>query len=90
MKRKFLLASIALMAACGNSGEATPDPNGPVVTEEQPAPVPDSATDVDALAMARLDEFSTVLLDIRAYHHRPELAEVRDRLLQFCRGGSQP
>lgn len=47
------------------------------------------ALDRDALAMARLDEFSTVLLDIRAYHHRPELAEVRDRLLQFCRGGGR-
>lgn len=45
--------------------------------------------DRDGLAMARLDEFSTVLLDIRAYHHRPELAEVRDRLLQFCRGGGR-
>lgn len=48
-----------------------------------------TALDRDALAMARLDEFSTVLLDIRAYHHRPELAEVRDRLLQFCRGGGR-
>jgi len=45
--------------------------------------------DRDALAMARLDEFTTVLLDIRAYHHRPELAEVRDRLLQFCRSGGR-
>jgi hypothetical protein len=48
-----------------------------------------TALDRDALAMARLDEFSTVLLDIRAYHHRPDLAEVRDRLLQFCRGGGR-
>lgn len=48
-----------------------------------------TALDRDALALARLDEFSTVLLDIRAYHHRPELAEVRERLLQFCRGGGR-
>ncbi len=48
-----------------------------------------TSLDRDALAMARLDEFSTVLLDIRAYHHRPDLAEVRDRLLQFCRGGGR-
>ncbi|MEQ1631626.1 MAG: PIG-L family deacetylase, partial [Planctomycetota bacterium] len=48
-----------------------------------------TALDRDALALARLDEFSTVFLDIRAYHHRPELAEVRDRLLQFCRGGGR-
>ncbi len=48
-----------------------------------------TALDRDALAMAKLEEFSTVLLDIRAYHHRPELAEVRDRLLQFVRGGGR-
>jgi Zn-dependent metalloprotease len=54
MKRKLLLASIALLTACGNSGEATPpDPSGPVITQEQPTAVPDSATDVTALAMAR-------------------------------------
>lgn len=47
------------------------------------------ALDRDALAMAKLDDFTTVLLDIRAYHHRPELAEVRDRLLQFCRSGGR-
>ena len=48
-----------------------------------------TALDRDALALVRLDEFTTVLLDIRAYHHRPELAEVRDRLLQFCRSGGR-
>ena len=48
-----------------------------------------TSIDRDALAMAKLEEFSTVLLDIRAYHHRPELAEVRDRLLQFVRGGGR-
>jgi hypothetical protein len=51
--------------------------------------VPFVSLDRDALAMARLDEFSTVLLDIRAYHHRPELAEVRDRLLQYVRAGGR-
>ncbi len=43
----------------------------------------------DDLAVARLDEFGTVLLDLRAYHHRPELAEHRDRLLQYCRAGGR-
>lgn len=45
--------------------------------------------DRDALAMARLEEFTTVLLDIRAYFHRPELAEMRDRLLQFVGAGGR-
>jgi len=45
--------------------------------------------DRDALAMARLEEFTTVFLDIRAYFHRPELAELRDRLLQFVGAGGR-
>jgi hypothetical protein len=45
--------------------------------------------DRDALATARLDDFATLLLDIRAYHHMPELAEHRDRILQFCRAGGR-
>ncbi|MBK8097536.1 MAG: PIG-L family deacetylase [Planctomycetes bacterium] len=45
--------------------------------------------DRDALATARLDQFTTLLLDIRAYHHMPELAEHRDRILQFCRAGGR-
>ena len=45
--------------------------------------------DRDALMMARLEEFTTVLLDIRAYFHRPELADVRERLLQFVRAGGR-
>lgn len=48
-----------------------------------------TSLDGDALALVRLDEFTTVLLDIRAYFHRPELAEMRDRLLQFCRSGGR-
>lgn len=48
-----------------------------------------TALDRDALAVARLEDFSTLLLDMRAYHHRPELAEYRDRLLQFCRAGGR-
>jgi len=48
-----------------------------------------TALDRDALMTAKLEDFTTVLLDIRAYHHRPELAEVRDRLLQFCRAGGR-
>jgi|GEM_PF-2358007 len=45
--------------------------------------------DRDALVSSNLDQFSVVFLDIRAYHHRPELAEVRERLQQFCRGGGR-
>lgn len=45
--------------------------------------------DRDALAVARLEEFSTLLLDMRVYHHRPELAEVRDRILAWCRAGGR-
>ena len=51
--------------------------------------VPFTALDRDALMTARLEDFSAVLLDIRAYHHRPELAEVREQLLQYCRGGGR-
>ncbi len=45
--------------------------------------------DRDALATARLEDFTTLLLDMRAYHHVPELAEHRDRILQFCRAGGR-
>ena len=31
----------------------------------------------------------SLLLDMRAYHHAPELAEHRDRILQFCRAGGR-
>ncbi len=47
------------------------------------------ALDRDALATTRLSDFSTLLLDMRAYHHRPELAEMRDRILQYCRAGGR-
>ncbi|HEX5053429.1 MAG TPA: PIG-L family deacetylase, partial [Planctomycetota bacterium] len=48
-----------------------------------------TSLDGDALALTRLEEFTTLLLDIRAYYHRPELAEVRDRILQYCRSGGR-
>jgi LmbE family N-acetylglucosaminyl deacetylase len=51
--------------------------------------VPVVALDRDGLALARLEDYSTLLLDIRAYHHRPELAELRDRLLQFVAAGGR-
>jgi LmbE family N-acetylglucosaminyl deacetylase len=47
------------------------------------------ALDRDALMTTRLEDFTTVLLDIRASFHRPELAEVRDRLLQFVSAGGR-
>jgi LmbE family N-acetylglucosaminyl deacetylase len=48
-----------------------------------------TALDRDALVTARLEQFSALLLDIRAYHHRPELEEVRERVLQYCRAGGR-
>jgi LmbE family N-acetylglucosaminyl deacetylase len=51
--------------------------------------VPFTALDRDALLTANLEDFTAVLLDIRAYHHRPELAEVHERLLTYCRGGGR-
>ena len=51
--------------------------------------IPFVSLDRDALVSTDLDQFSVVFLDIRAYHHRPELAEVRERLQQFCRGGGR-
>ncbi len=51
--------------------------------------IPFVSLDRDALVSTDLDRFSVVFLDIRAYHHRPELAEVRERLQQFCRGGGR-
>ena len=51
--------------------------------------IPFTSLDSDALVAAELDQFTVVLLDIRAYFHRPELAEVRERLQQFCRSGGR-
>ncbi|MEZ6037974.1 MAG: PIG-L family deacetylase [Planctomycetota bacterium] len=51
--------------------------------------IPFTTLDRDALVTTQLEQFTALLLDIRAYHHRPELAEVRDRLLQYCRGGGR-
>ena len=51
--------------------------------------VPFTSLDRDALLLANLDDFTAILLDIRAYHHRPELAEMRDRLLAYCRAGGR-
>lgn len=51
--------------------------------------VPYVALDRDALVATTFDGFTAVLLDIRAYHHREELAEVRDQLLRYCRAGGR-
>lgn len=51
--------------------------------------VPYAALSRDELMGARLEDFTAVLLDIRACFHRPELAELRDRLQQYCRGGGR-
>jgi hypothetical protein len=51
--------------------------------------VPYAALSRDELMSARLEDYTAVLLDIRAYFHRPELAELRDRLQQYCRAGGR-
>ena len=44
--------------------------------------------DETRLAVADLSQLSVLVLDIRAYYHRPDLADHRDRLQRFCeRGG---
>lgn len=50
--------------------------------------IPFDVLDETRLAVTDLSQLSTLVLDIRAYHHRPDLADHRDRLLAFCaRGG---
>lgn len=51
--------------------------------------IPFVSLDRDALVSAQLETFTVILLDIRAYFHRPELAEVRERLQQYCRSGGR-
>ena len=51
--------------------------------------IPFTSLDRDALVSAQLEQFTVILLDIRAYFHRPELAEVRERLQQYCRSGGR-
>jgi len=45
--------------------------------------------DEASLGVAELSAYDTLVLDIRAYHHRRELAEHRERMLQFCRSGGR-
>ncbi|MCA8943697.1 MAG: PIG-L family deacetylase [Planctomycetes bacterium] len=47
------------------------------------------ALDETELAVADLSEFTTLLLDIRAYHHRPDLANHRDRIFAFYENGGR-
>ncbi len=42
-----------------------------------------------ALDATSWQQLSTVVLDIRAYYHRPELARHRERLLAFCAAGGR-
>lgn len=51
--------------------------------------IPYVALERDALVATTFDGFTAVLLDIRAYHHREELAEVKDQLLRYCRAGGR-
>ena len=45
--------------------------------------------DEPTLASTDLARFGVVVLDIRAYYHRPDLAQHKDRLLQFCSDGGR-
>lgn len=50
--------------------------------------IPFESLDETGLATADLSQFTTLLLDIRAYHHRPDLANHRSRIFEFNeRGG---
>ncbi|MEO0478897.1 MAG: PIG-L family deacetylase [Planctomycetota bacterium] len=51
--------------------------------------VPFVNLDETGLAVADFSEFRTIVLDIRAYHHRPELADHRERLFEYCRAGGR-
>jgi LmbE family N-acetylglucosaminyl deacetylase len=48
-------------------------------------------TVLDEMTLAEVDlgQFSTLLLDMRVYHHRPDLANHRDRMLRFCSAGGR-
>ena len=45
--------------------------------------------DADSLMTEPLENFTTLLLDIRVNFHRKDLAQMRDRILEFCRGGGR-
>lgn len=45
--------------------------------------------DETSLAATDLSRFSVVVLDIRVYHHRPDLAQHRERIVQFCADGGR-
>jgi len=45
--------------------------------------------DERALAARELGEFTTVVLDMRTGHLRPDLRDHRDRILEFCRQGGR-
>ena len=51
--------------------------------------IPFEVLDPTRLAVTDLAQFTAVVLDIRAYHHRPDLADHRDRLLEFCGQGGR-
>src|SRR5690606_22339392 len=51
--------------------------------------LPVTVLDETALATAELGAFDTLILDIRAYSHRPDLASHRERILAFCRAGGR-
>ncbi|MCR9244205.1 MAG: PIG-L family deacetylase [bacterium] len=43
----------------------------------------------DTLMTVPLENYSTLLIDIRANYHRKDLAEMRGRILEFCRAGGR-
>jgi len=48
-----------------------------------------TALERGTLITAPLEDFTTLLLDIRANYHRSDLAEMRGRILEFCRAGGR-
>ena len=51
--------------------------------------IPHQVLQVDRMALTDLDQFSTLVLDFRAYATQPGLAEHPDRILRFCRAGGR-
>jgi LmbE family N-acetylglucosaminyl deacetylase len=51
--------------------------------------VPFTELDETKLAVTTLSEFTVIVLDIRAYYHRSDLADHRARLLRFCEEGGR-
>lgn len=51
--------------------------------------IPHQVLDVSRMALIDLNQFSTLVLDFRAYPTQPALAQHPERILRFCRAGGR-